>query len=212
MVSEPRHKCLVYEGHPTQQLPVLAAEIKKNLALNYRCLYLNSPAMVKGMQFFLATIGVDVAGRIAKGSLVLSSEPAVSADGRFDVDQMIHKLEDVLDQALKDGHKGLFATGDMTWEFAAKENFAKLLKYEGALEKLFQRRPELNGICQYHSDTLSREVMRQGLLSHPAIFINETLSRINQHYIESDRQAETSSENPDLDGVLAKLTGGQAIE
>ena len=208
MVSEPRHKCLVYEGHPSQQLPALAAEMKKNLGRNYRCLYLNSAAMVKGMRFSLATIGVDVPGRVAKGSLILSSEPAVSADGSFDADQMIRKLEEALDQALKDGYAGLFATGDMTWEFGAKENFSKLLKYEGALERLFQRRPELNGICQYHSDTLTREVMRQGLLSHPVLFINETLSRINQHYVRSGEEAEKASGNPDLDRAIAQLVHG----
>ena len=212
MAPESRHKCFVYEGHPSQQLPVLAAEIKKNLNWNYRCLYLNSPPMVQGMHSCLATIGIDVPGRIAKGSLVLSSEPTVSEDGSFDTGHMMRKLEDALDQALKDRYKGLFATGDMTWEFGAKENFAKLLKYEKALENLFQKRPELNGICQYHSNTLTREVMRQGLLSHGAIFINETLSRINQYYIASEQQVEKASENSDLDQVITELTRGAAIQ
>ncbi len=35
---------------------------------------------------------------------------------------MLHKLEDALDQALSDGYKGLWATGDMTWEFGSEKN------------------------------------------------------------------------------------------
>ena len=49
------------------------------------------------------------------------------------------------------------------------------------MEEFFQKRPALSDICQYHTDTLPREVLRQGLLTHQAIFKNETLSRLNPH-------------------------------
>ncbi len=41
------------------------------------------------------------------------------ADGSFDVPMMLANLEEALDQALRDGYKGLWATGDMTWEFGS---------------------------------------------------------------------------------------------
>jgi len=152
-----RHQCLIYQGAPSQQLPALASLLQQKLGENYRCLYLNSPPMVAGMRSYLASTGSDVAQEVAKTNLVLSSETGVSSDGSFDADLMMHKLEDALDQALKDGYKGLFATGDMTWEFGGskdKDSFNKLLEYEWRLEKLFRKRPELSGVCQYHSDTL----------------------------------------------------------
>jgi len=204
-----QHQCLIYEGSPLEQLPGLASMTKEKLAQNYRCLYLNSPLMVEKMRSCLTAAGVDVANAIAKDRLVLSSETAVSADGSFDADIMMHKLEEALDQTLKDGFKGLFATGDMTWEFGSKESFAKLLEYEWRLEKLFRRRSELCGICQYHSDTLPNEVIRQGLLSHPTIFVNETLSLINQYYSQSESDAEHESKNPDLDKKISMLCRSQ---
>lgn len=200
-----QHQCLIYQGAPSQQLPALAAMIRQKLDENYRCLYLNSPPMVSGLRSYLAALGLDIVDEITTGRLVLTSELTLSADGDFDVGAMIHKLEDALDQALNDGYKGLWASGDMTWEFGNKENFANLLEYEWQLDELFCRRPTLCGICQYHNDTLPPEVLRQGLVSHQTIFINETLSRLNPHYAESKFVAEQASAKLELDEIVGKL-------
>ena len=45
------------------------------------------------------------------------------------------------------------------------------------LEELFQKHPTLFGICQYHTDTLPPETVRQGMFTHKTMFVNETLSR-----------------------------------
>ena len=118
---------------------------------------------------------------------------------------MLHKLEDALDQALNDGYKGLWATGDMTWEFGPRQDFGKLLEYELRLEELFHKRPELCGICQYHRDTLPRETVRQGLQAHRMIFINETLSRINAHYLPPGQSSDRTATTDELEEMLAAL-------
>jgi hypothetical protein len=178
-----RHQCLIYEGSPSKQLPALAAMIRQKLAEGYRCLYLNSRPMVAGMRSYLAALGSDVESELASGRLVLSSEPVTSANGDFDVDGMLNQLSQAVDQALKDGYRGLWATGDMTWEFGREKNFLKLMQYEYRLDALMVKRPELSGICQYHQDTLPPEAIRQARLAHPSLFITETLSRINPDYI-----------------------------
>ena len=208
MENVSRHQCFIYEGAPSQQSPALASIIQKRLNDNYRCLYLNSPDMLANMRFCLQSRKVNVAEEIAKTRLLLTSATAVSADGRFDADLMISRLEDAVAQALRDGFKGLFATGDMSWELGPqKENFSRLLDYEWKLERVFHRQPALCGICQYHQDTLSPELVRAGILSHQAIFINETLSRVNDHYTESVPQAEqkVSRSAEELDEAVRKL-------
>lgn len=206
MEQESRHQCLIYEGSPSLRLPALAATVQRKLNEGYRCLYLNSRPMVAGMRSYLSAAGIDVEQKIAKASLILTSEPSVSEDGDFDVASMLHKLEDALDQALKDGYKGLWATGDMTWEFGPQKNFGKLMEYEWKLEELFRKRPELCGVCQYHRDTLPHEVMRQGLQTHRMIFINETLSRINLHYAPSGRLSrDQRAKNAELDETINAL-------
>lgn len=204
MVRASRHQCLIYEGPPSKKLPILATLIRQNIDHGYRCLYMNSAPMVMGIRFYLSSLGMHVADEVAKGRLILSSEPPFPGDG-FDIDSMLFILEDTLDQALKDGYKGLWATGDMAWEFDSEKDFSKLLEYEWRLEELFHKRSELRGVCQYHRDTLPNEVMRQGLLAHHAIIINQTLSQINPHYIQSGLSAERRASNRALDEVINVL-------
>ncbi len=61
---------------------------------------------------------------------------------------MMEKLEDALSHALADGYRGLWATGDMAWEFGREDGFEKLIEYEWRLEELFRRKPELSGVCR----------------------------------------------------------------
>lgn len=208
MTPDTRHQCLIYKGSPFRQLPALAALIREKRAEGFRCLYLNSPAMIEALRVTLAMEGMNVDREVRETNLILSTETAVSEDGQFDIDTMMSGLEEAVDQAVRDGYKGLFATGDMTWEFGSKESFAKLLAYEWRLEKLFHKRPELCGVCQYHSDTLSPEILQKALVSHPAVFINETLTRINEHYAQSEAQAEAALGGQKLQGAIDGLLAG----
>lgn len=201
----PRHHCLIYEGPPSRHLPALGAVIQEKLNQHHRCLYLNSPVMVAGMRSHLAAIGVDVLGEEARGSLILTSAQDHVHDGHFDIDGMLRGLEEGLQQALDDDYAGFFATGDMTWEFGTDKDFTKLLEYEWRLDEFFQTHPEMNGICQYHADTLPPEAMRQGLIAHPSVFINETLSLINPHYVERNAFKPQTEKSPEIESVLDRL-------
>ena len=183
-----RHRCLLYRGAPSNQLPMLTRVIRQKLKENVRCLYLNSPAMVAGMRSSLAAAGIDVAYETSRGSLSTSSERHHLSDvGSFSVDHMMFALEQALEQALDEGYAGLWATGDMTWELGPELGSGKLLEYEWRLERFMQSHPELGGICQYHIDSLPITIVREGFCAHPEVFVNETLSLINPHYISPDR-------------------------
>jgi len=200
------HQCLIYDGSPSRHLPAMAALLRQKLRANHRCLYLNSPAMVAGMRSYLAATGLDIAHEIGKASLVLSSDQRHLMNGCFDVDRMLYTLEDALQQALNDGYDGLWATGDMSWEFGPEKDFSKLLEYEWRLEGFFRTHPSLGGVCQYHADTLPREALRQGLLAHQSVFINETLSLINPSYLPARAYSDQAILNPELEGMISKLT------
>ena len=178
-----RHQCLIYEGAPSRQLSALAEVARQKLDENRRCLYLNSQPMVAGMRSYLAAAGVDVAHESANGRLVLSSERHHLADGhQFDMERMIAALEDTLNQALKDGYEGLWATGDMTWELGPDKDFSKLLEYEWRLEEFLRANPRMGGICQYHVETIPCHIVREALCVHPSIFVNQTLALLNPVY------------------------------
>lgn len=202
MEPVPRHRCLVYEGSPARHLPVLAAALSEMLGRGCRCLYLNSPEMVAGMQSELSAKGVDVAAQIRRGALVLTSERNYLRDGRFNAKAMLRGLEEALQRSLDDGYKGFWATGDMTWEFGPAQDFSELLEYEWQLEEFFETHPEIGGVCQYHADTLPREAMRHGLLTHQSIFINETLSLVNPHFLQPGLFKIQAEEQPEVISVL----------
>jgi len=144
---------------------------------------INAPDMLIAARFCMAAAGVNVTYEIRKGALVLSSTQEHMSDGRFDVDKMIRLLEEAVSQSLADGHKGLWVTGDMTWEFGTERDFGLLHEYEYALEELFEKQPALSGICQYHRDTLPVGALQNALYTHQGIYINETLSRANPYYV-----------------------------
>jgi hypothetical protein len=200
--TESRHQCLIYKGSPSPRLPMLARILQSKLEEGYRCLYLNSAPMVAGMRSTLAAMNIDIA-EVTKASLILSSDP-VSSGRDFNSDAMLGKLEDLLDQAIKDGYKGLWASGDMTWEFGPSKDFSKLMEYELGLEEIFRRRKELCGICQYHHDTLPQDALRQSLLIHPTLVINETLKIINPYYLKSNWPADLNT-HEELDEMIAEL-------
>lgn len=183
MNSRERHQCLVYEGAPSRQLPALAAVMQRKLAENYRCLYLNIPAMVAGMGSALAAAGIDVHRATSNGSLLLSSDREHLISGHFDIDSMIKALADALEQALRNGYRGLWASGDMTWEMGPHRDYSKLVEYERRLDDFCARHPQFIGICQYHADSLSLETARQGLTVHPTVFVGEEVTFPNPYFV-----------------------------
>jgi hypothetical protein len=181
-MTYPRHQCVIYEQSPSNHLLSLARTLIGNLKAYRRCMYLNSPAMVAGMRCCLAAEGLDLNAEIEKGSLILTSDQGHLLNGLFDVDRMLTMLQIAMQKALADGYKGLWASGDMTWEFGSERNFDKLLEYERRLEEFMQTNDALSGVCQYHRETLPATAIEVALCSHRAIYVNETLSRLNPRY------------------------------
>ncbi len=173
---------MVYDGPPSLYLPEITRAMVERLQANYRCLYLNSPSMVAELRSSLAASGVDVVHEIDRGALILSSEQEHLVDGEFDVEQMLSKLANALEEAQAGGFAGLWASGDMLWEFGSERNLSKLLAYEVGLEELLERKPGLCGICQYHRATLPATAVQVALYTHQAVYVNQTLSLVNPHY------------------------------
>lgn len=200
---------MIYEGSPLRHLAGLAALAREKLAANIRCLYLNSPPMVAEMRSHLEAAGVDVARETEKGTLILSSDQGHLLSDRFDVDSMLDMLREAVRQTLNDGYDGLWASGDMAWEFGAERNYSKLLEYEHALEELFQSEPALSGVCQYDMQALPADVIQWGLWTHHAVYINETVWRSNPYYepakLLTNRQADAVS-RAEMQEMLARST------
>lgn len=180
-VEVSRHKCLIYDGHPSEQLPVIVPLLMDGLHQNRRCLYLGDPQMLQMVDSALADKGVDVGRETRRGALVFSSDRSHLRNG-FDPYSMVGMLTDLTDDALRDGFQGLCATGDMMWELGSEKNFDLLLEYEALLEQLFREKP-ISGICQYHRKTVPGHAIREALLAHRSVYIGDELNHDNLFYI-----------------------------
>ncbi len=173
---------MIYAGSPNEQFPYIAAALAHDLRAGARCVYLNSPDLVFGFRAYLAHAGIDADSAIRKGSLILSSERSHLVNGRFNPWLMLDSLSALATQSEREGFPKLVVTGDMTWEFANRNNFSELIAYERALERLFEELPLLHGICQYHQDTLPTSALRDALCTHQSVYINQTLFRLNPYF------------------------------
>ncbi len=201
-----RHRCLIYEGSPAVHLQGLASLFRRHLEENRRCLYLNTPEMVGEFSRSFARGGVDLGEQIRRGALILSSDQSHLQDGIFDSARMLRILEDSVQQALKDGFTGLFASGDMTFEFGPEKNFSKLIEYELGLDELFQKYPMLYGVCQYHRDTLEPDQAVSALQTHRAVYHNDTLPLLNPWYSPAPITPRARATAAGVSHMLAHLT------
>jgi MEDS: MEthanogen/methylotroph, DcmR Sensory domain len=183
-----RHQGFFSNGSPSHHIPMIAAVIKKRLIQNHRCLYFNSEQMVAELRSGLAEIGVNVSRETSKHSLVfVSSLGHLRDDQTFDVDRMIAGLGDALNQTLQDGYVGLWASGDIAWEFGDKGDFGQLRHYEMQLEEFMCAHAEMSGVCLYDATGLPLEAMQTGREVHPSFFISENESHLSPAY-SSKRQ------------------------
>jgi signal transduction histidine kinase len=177
-----RHKCLIYDGDPSEQLPVVVPLLMDGLNENWRCLYLGSPDAVQMVDAALTHRGVDTGRETRRGALVFSSDRSHLTDGKFDPTVMVDGLAATIDAAVRDGFQGLCATGDMRWEIGDDENFGRLLEYEARLERVFRDKP-LWGVCQYHRGMVPAQAVRDALVTHRSAFLGDRLNGDNIFYV-----------------------------
>jgi len=189
-VRASRHKCLIYDGDPSEQLPVVVPLLMDGLNENWRCLYLGSPDAVQMVDAALARKGVDTAREKDRGALLFSSDRSHLSEGKFDPGVMVDGLSSTIDTALRDGFQGLCATGDMRWELGDDENFGRLLEYEARLERVFRDKP-LRGVCQYHRGMVPAQAVRDALVTHRSTYLGDRLNGDNIFYIPPELLLET---------------------
>jgi hypothetical protein len=177
-----RHLCLIHEGPAPLECGPIASFLAAGLKAGGRGIFLGSPKMMSTLQERLRQERIDVPLEARRGSLILIANQNHLKEGRFDPVAHLAMVEQLYHQALDEGYTGLWGAGDITWEFGPKNNLSLLMRYESALDRMFERLPQLHALCHYHKDTLPLRSVGDALLTHRGVFLKDTPPRWNPFF------------------------------
>lgn len=177
------HQCLIYKGGVEEALRVVTPWLRAGLREGMRAMYVADPSTLRAVEEALERDGVCVEDERRRGALILSADRPQLQGGAFVPRRMLELVSGAIDDALAAGFKGLYATGDMTWEFGHIDNYKVLLEYEALLDRANRGRP-LSAICQYPLDAIPKAAVREAVLCHRTIHVGRFMCVENQSYVK----------------------------
>lgn len=164
------HYSLFYTDEVERE-QVLLDFFQEGLALQQRVVYLAEKLSENCMvDSVIARLPAGKA-KVDRGQIQLFDvEETYLADGVFDPDRMIRRLEQASQEALADGWEGLRITGEMTWALRGHPGSERLAEYESRLNRFF---PDSNvtAICQYDTRIFEGKKLCQALSTHPGVIV-----------------------------------------
>lgn len=164
------HACFLYDEEATHQ-QVLTTYLLDGLTRGERVVYFADEHTEAVLVDYLYRHGV---GRyLATGQLqFFDAKQSYLPSGRFQREVIMRLLEEQTQQAMAAGHRGLWATGEMTWALRGHPGLEQLVEYESRLHTVFAAPAcRLTGVCQYNRRRFSPHVLLDILLTHPVVAI-----------------------------------------
>jgi hypothetical protein len=100
------HLCLVYDN-AEEQIQALLPYFRQGLAAGERCTYVGDERSHQELRSCLLDAGINVEKAVRCGSLNLWGRDQWRQNGELDAASKASQLPDMIDEALKDGFKGL---------------------------------------------------------------------------------------------------------
>lgn len=186
-------------------MSAIAAVVRVKLEQNYRCLYLDHPAMIDELQCYLDAADIPIEREVGRRRLLLSADQRHLMGRYFDPERMLRTLETAYHRALDEGFEGLWTSGNMAWQMGSQMDCSRLLEFEQGLENFIAENARMGGICQYQVSTLSREAVHRGLLTHQSFFVSENLSMINPYFLQPPSSVRNAAHPLLLDAAVGRL-------
>jgi two-component system, sensor histidine kinase and response regulator len=168
------HLCLIYDNVAEQQAAAVPF-IQQGLAQNERCLYIVDDGTVEDIASALTAAGVAVSQEVDRGALVwLTKRDFFLRSGRFDPQEVIEFLGQLLEQAVAAGFAGLRVTSEMTWVLGTAVGGDRLVEYEARLNTFLSGSQALV-LCQYNRQRFSAAILQDVLRTHPIAVLGDQL-------------------------------------
>jgi hypothetical protein len=175
------HVCSLF-FEPEEQLRIVVEYIKSGLSRGERCLFICCEHPAEDLRGALRVAGVNVDQEEKKGALlILSKEEGPLKSGCFAPDEMIDLLATSVEDALRDGFKGLCAAGDMNWAFGDAPGTHRLAEYEAHLNPFYETSHAL-GLCLYNLKKVSAQMLEDCLATHRYVRVDGPVLVENPFY------------------------------
>jgi AcrR family transcriptional regulator len=166
------HACYVFDS-AEEHRAVLTAYLRRGIEGHQRVRYLADCRNEADVLDYLRRDGLDPEPYIASGQLrILSTDETYLSGGRFEPERMISQLRDEKEQALREGYRGLWCTGEMTWSLRGAPGSEHLGEYEQQLEELFGD-GKITAVCQYDRRHFGKGALSPLTRAHRVLVVAE---------------------------------------
>jgi hypothetical protein len=174
-LRESGHLCFPYESEDEKRA-TLVAFIGEGLARRERCLYVGARGEHDALVSLLEAEGVAAERARGTGALVLATQgETYLRSGRFDPEDTLALLEDMVEGALGDGFAGLRATGEPSGPLP-DDVWALVTRYDALINERLARRPFV-GLCRFDAVTLPPARAQEVLRTHPHALLRGEVCR-----------------------------------
>lgn len=203
------HLCAFYDT-TEEQFALLIPFLKAGLEGGEKCFCFVDDGAVDDVHHALEQGGVPLGEYLASGQLVvLPSEKAYLRGGTFDPDWWLECVQDSINQAEREGYKGLRGAGEMTWALGGCPGSERLLEYEARINAFFQGH-RLVALCQYHRPRFPAELLLGVLKTHPRVVVGRRFLR-NFYYIPPEEYPRRDPAR-ELDRLIRQLQEQERLE
>ena len=162
-----RHVCLFFRD-PEEQWQQVRPYLLSHLTAGAPVLYIQHGTPPERLKGWLRAEGLDVDDLTRRGLLrILPPEQAYLLTGRFEAKLMLAFMESAILAGRAAGHTRMFISGEMTWSLGSVPGAEQMMVYEGLLNPLLEKYPQVTIVCQYDLKRFNAASVVDALLTHP---------------------------------------------
>ena len=159
------HACVIYWTRE-ELASAVAAFLREGLSRGEQCWYCASDEALSDLPAALHALGTDPPSQRRGALSLIGKERLYLLDGTFDPERMISIFNDAIEDATANGFTGFRVAGEMSWALDGRPGTDRLVEYEALVGMLFATTGG-TGLCLYHRDRMSPELLDAALMTHP---------------------------------------------
>ncbi len=167
-----------------ERMELLARYFREGVENKELCVFV-TPEPTEEVVAAFGKHGFDARPAIKRGSLrIFETSETYLTDGRFVATYMLHNVAQYIENAKKNGYKGLRTAGDMGWASKNPGSVDETIEYERLINALTEQSGEpFIGMCLYPVQKTFGDMEKGVLTTHPSLLFNDGVQHNNQYTV-----------------------------